>query len=83
MDIADFDSFELNGVSFSPKELEDQFKRKALENLILCFAQAEGQKLLNKQVDPFQKAVKVVEKLSRSQQREIVTMLQKKVNKST
>ena len=80
LDIADFDSFEMNGVSFSPEELEDQFKRKALENLILCFAQAEGQEILNKVVDPVRKLLKTVEKLPRNQQREFITRLQKRVH---
>ena len=81
LDVADFEPFELNGVSFSSKELGDQFKRKALENLILCFAQAEGQELLNKQVDPVQKAVNAVEKLPRNQQRQLLTKLQQRVGK--
>jgi len=82
LDVADFEPFEINGVSFSSNELEDRFKRRALENLVLCFAQAEKQEILNKVVDPVRKAVKALQRLPRSQLREVVAALQQKVGKA-
>jgi len=48
LEIVEFEPFEFNGVRFSPDDLFNKFKRTALENLLLSFAHAGGQKLLNK-----------------------------------
>ena len=47
LEIPEFEPFEFNDVRFSPDDLLDQFKRLALENLLLSFAQDAGYVLLN------------------------------------
>jgi len=63
LDVADFEPFEINAVLFSREELGDRFKRRLLEDLSLCFAQALGHPLLNKVVDPVDKVVAKLKKL--------------------
>lgn len=51
LEIPVFEPFGFNDVRFSPDDLFNQFKRLALENLLLSFAQAAGHNLLNKYED--------------------------------
>jgi len=57
IDVARIEPFEINGVRFDQQSVGDRFKRRALENLALSFAQASGEfELLNMVIDPLDKA---------------------------
>ena len=63
IEVADLDSFEVNGVRFGADTMGDTFKRRAVENILLALAQKSGEfELLNVVVDPVEE---VRQKLSR------------------
>jgi hypothetical protein len=69
IDIARIEPFEINGVRFDQQSLGDRFKRRALENLALAFAQASGEfELLNVYIDPLDKARDMLSKLLKPHQ---------------
>lgn len=49
--ILDFSPFEFGGVVFAPHSLSNQYRRRMMENLCLCDAEARGQKLINGSLD--------------------------------
>ncbi len=65
IEVADVEPFEVNGIPFGRGTLHDQFKRLAIENVLLVIAQkAEAEwELLNVIVDPIEKATLEVAKL--------------------
>jgi hypothetical protein len=57
IDVLRVEPFEINGVRLDQQSVGDRFKRRALENLALIFAQASGEfELLNIFIDPLDKA---------------------------
>ncbi len=57
VDVADIDSFEVNGVRFGLDTMGDPFKRRAMENILLALAQKSGEfEILNVVVDPIEEA---------------------------
>lgn len=57
IEVARIQPFEINGVRFDQQSLGDRFKRRAIENLALAFAQASGEfTLLNTFIEPIEKA---------------------------
>lgn len=65
VDVADIETFELNGIRFGNEALADRFKRRALENILLVMAQKEQAKcqLLNIVFDPVEKVTQEIAKL--------------------
>jgi hypothetical protein len=55
LEVADFEPFSFNGVRITVQDLHNEYKRKALENLMLVSAQAAGHTVLNKYVDLMEK----------------------------
>jgi hypothetical protein len=73
IEIADVEPFEINGIRFDHHGLGDQFKRRALENLLITVAVQSGQfELLNMVVDPIDKAERALRKLKPHELREVL-----------
>lgn len=68
VDVADVQTFELNGIRFGNETLADRFKRRALENILLVLAQQEETKceLLNVVFDPVEQAILKAAKLMKT-----------------
>jgi len=65
-------SFEIDGALFSADRLGHQYVRRALENICLCVAEAGGQDLLNRKIEPVDRVIKEIQKLTPKQRTEIL-----------
>ena len=63
--------------------MDDRFKRRALENLLLCEAQVMESNLLNKVLEPADKARKLLSKLSARQLRRVLDEIEARETKET
>jgi hypothetical protein len=73
IDVGDIDPFEVNGVRFGRQAIDDRFKRRALENIVLALAQESGEfQLLNVVVDPVEETRQKLLKLPPHKLRELM-----------
>lgn len=73
LDIADIESYEINGISFGCDTIDDRFQRRAIENILLAIAQASNEfELLNIIVDRVEKARRTLAKLPPHVVREVI-----------
>ena len=79
LDVAVFEPYSVDGVSFDASNLESLFVRRAIEYLLLAKAQKEGHPLLNKGTESSLKRVKALYKgLSGEQKKQIRAFINKR-----